>query len=132
LSNDSEIVPDQTSAVTLFDKYGDVQMVVKLVRDFQKEVLLRPHLAHYFHEFDSATLTKHSILYLSYALGKPAEEYTGREMQEVHSKFQITGLHFDEVSDVLKDTLLAGGVSKVDVETVITHIDKTRQFVVTT
>jgi len=39
-------------------------------------------------------------------------------------------LHFDEISDVLKDTLLADGVSKADVEVVMTHIDTVREIIV--
>jgi truncated hemoglobin YjbI len=105
-------------------------MVVKLVRDLQKEVQRRPHLAHYFQGFDFDTLTEHSILFVSFALGKPAETYTRREMHELHSKLLIKGLHFDEVADVLKDTLLAGGVNKDDVEKVMNHIDTVREFIV--
>lgn len=130
VDTDFNNIQNETSVATLFDKYGGVQMVVKLVRDFQKEVLQRPHLAHYFEGFDFATLTEHSILYMSFALGKPAEEYTGREMHENHAKFQIKGLHFDEVADVLKDTLLADGVSKDDADAVLKHIDSVRHLIV--
>jgi len=105
-------------------------MVVKLVRDFQTEVLQRPHLAHYFQGWDLARITEHSILYLSFALGKPAKVYMTREMHDLHSTFHIKGLHFDEISDVLKDTLLADGVSKADVDIVMTHIDKVRDVIV--
>ena len=45
-------------------------------------------------------------------------------------KVHIKGLHFDEISDVLKDTLLADGVSKADVEIVMTHIDQVRELIV--
>ena len=53
-----------------------------------------------------------------------------REMHDLHSKFHIKGLHFDEISDVLKDTLLADGFSKADVEIVMTHIDTVREIFV--
>jgi len=118
------------SFTTLFDKYGGVKLVVKLVRDFQSEILQRPHLAHYFQGLDLAAITEHSILYLSFALGKPAKVYMTREMHDLHSKCHIKGLHFDEISDVLKDTLLADGVSKADVDIVMAHIDKVRDVIV--
>jgi hemoglobin len=130
VSTDLEINQSETSSTTLFDKYGGVQLVVKLVRDFQSEILRRPHLAHYFRGFDLPTITEHSILYLSFALGKPAKVYMTREMHDLHSKFHIKGLHFDEISDVLKDTLLADGVSKADVEIVMAHIDTVREIIV--
>jgi len=130
MSSDSEIHQLETTSTTLFDKYGGVQMVVKLVRDFQTEILQRQHLAHYFQGLDLAKITEHSILYLSFALGKPAKVYMAREMHDAHSKFHIKGLHFNEISDVLKDTLLADGVSKADVEIVMTHIDTVRDVIV--
>jgi hemoglobin len=130
MSTDSEIHQLETSSATLFDKYGGVQIVVKLVRDFQAEVLQRPHLAHYFQGLDLARITEHSILYLSFALGKPAKVYMTREMHDLHLKFHIKGFHFDEISDVLKDTLLADGFSKADVEIVMTHIDTVRDVIV--
>ena len=130
MSSDSEIHQLENTTSTLFDKYGGVKLVVKLVRDFQSEILLRPHLAHYFQGLDLATITEHSILFLSFALGKPAKVYMTREMHDLHSKFHIKGLHFDEISDVLKDTLLADGFSKADVEIVMTHIDTVREIIV--
>lgn len=130
MSSDSEIHQLETTTSTLFDKYGGVKLVVKLVRDFQSEILLRPHLAHYFQGLDLATITEHSILFLSFALGKPAKVYMTREMHDLHSKFHIKGLHFDEISDVLKDTLLADGFSKADVEIVMAHIDTVREIIV--
>jgi hypothetical protein len=51
-------------------------------------------------------------------------------MHDLHSKFHIKGLHFDEISDVLKDTLLADGFSKADVEIVMAHIDTVREIIV--
>ncbi len=130
MSSDSEIHQLETTTSTLFDKYGGVKLVVKLVRDFQSEILLRPHLAHYFQGLDLATITEHSILFLSFALGKPAKVYMTREMHDLHSKFHIKGLHFDEISDVRKDTLLADGFSKADVEIVMAHIDTVREIIV--
>lgn len=130
MSSDSEIHQLENTTSTLFDKYGGVKLVVKLVRDFQSEILLRPHLAHYLQGLDLATITEHSILFLSFALGKPAKVYMTREMHDLHSKFHIKGLHFDEISDVLKDTLLADGFSKADVEIVMAHIDTVREIIV--
>jgi len=53
-----------------------------------------------------------------------------REMHELHLEFHIKSLYFDEISDGLKDTLLADGVSKADVEIVMAHIDKVRDVII--
>jgi len=128
--NNIHTVQIKSATTTLFDKYGGVKLVVKLVRDFQSEILLRPHLAHYFQGLDLASITEHSILFLSFALGKPAKVYMTREMRDFHAKFHIKGLHFDEISDVLKGTLLTDGVSQADVNLVMTHLDKVRDVIV--
>jgi hemoglobin len=116
----------KSSTTTLFDKYGGVSMVVKVVKDFQYEILHRPHLAKYFQGLDLDTISQHSILYLSYALGKPAKVYTSRELHHSHSKFQISGLHYDEFADVLKDALITEGFNNIDIKSVMRHLEKVR------
>ena len=56
VSTAAAIDQEKTSApaetVTLFDKYGGVPTIAKLVRSFHKEIMLRPHLAAYFDGID--------------------------------------------------------------------------------
>lgn len=118
------------AAVTLFDKYGGVPTIAKLVRAFHKEIMLRPHLAAYFLGIDLEHLAEHTVKYIAYVMGKPAEIYTGRDMYTAHAKHHIQGMHFDEVADVLKDTLTMAGVSKPDIQTVMKRVEGLREMII--
>lgn len=124
-----DVVPVQET-VTLFDKYGGVPTIAKLVRGFHLEIMRRPHLAAYFEGIDMTHLAEHTVKYIAYVMGKPAEIYTGRDMYTAHAKYHIHGIHFDEVADVLKDILLASGVSKPDVATIMNRIEALREMIV--
>jgi len=119
-----------TTAVTLFDKYGGVPVIAKLVRAFHKEVMSRPHLAAYFDGVDLVQLAEHTVKYIAFVMGKPAEIYTGRDMYAAHAKFHIHGIHFDEVTDILKDILLGAGVEKKDVESIMQSIEGLRETII--
>jgi hemoglobin len=116
--------------ITLFDKYGGVPTIAKLVRAFHKEIMQRHHLAAYFDGIDMAHLAEHTVKYIAYVMGKPAEIYTGRDMYTAHAKFHIHGIHFDEVADVLKDILTSAGVSKPDIAQIMHRIEGVREMIV--
>ena len=130
-----EEVPTQAAApvssdLTLFDKYGGVPTIAKLVRAFHKEIMQRHHLAAYFDGIDMAHLAEHTVKYIAYVMGKPAEIYTGRDMYTAHSKFHIHGIHFDEVADILKDILTSAGVTKPDVSQIMNRIEGLREMII--
>ena len=127
---DINTIQIKSPSTTLFDKYGGVSAVVKVVKTFQYEILNRPHLAKYFHGLDLKKITDHSILYISFALGKPLKVYTSREMHNAHTKFKIRGLHYDEIVDILKDSLSAEGFNETDVSVVMNHLEKVRYIFV--
>lgn len=116
--------------MTLFDKYGGVPTIAKLVRAFHKEIMQRHHLAAYFDGIDMAHLAEHTVKYIAYVMGKPAEVYTGRDMYTAHAKFHIHGIHFDEVADVLKDILTNAGVSKPDIAQIMHRIEGVREMII--
>ena len=129
----STSISDQNStvsSVTLFDKYGGVPTISKIVRAFHKEIMLRPHLAAYFDGVDLVVLAEHTVKYIAFVMGKPAEVYTGRDMYTAHAKYHIHGIHFDEVTDVLKDILIHSGVEKSDVEIIMRRVESLREMII--
>jgi hemoglobin len=119
----------EAQSITLFDKYGGVPTIAKLVRAFHAEILTRKHLAAYFQGVELSQLAEHTVLYLAYVMGKPAEIYTGRDMFKAHAHLHIDGMHYDEVADVLKDVLTAGGVSKPDIALIMQHVEGLRKMI---
>jgi hemoglobin len=122
--------PEPTASVTLFDKYGGVPAIAKLVKAFHKEIMNRPHLAAYFNGIDLEHLAEHTVKYIAYVMGKPAEIYTGRDMYNAHAKYHIHGIHFDEVTDVLKDALTHAGVAKQDIDIVMRRVESLREMII--
>jgi len=122
--------PEVDSSITLFDKYGGLPTIAKVVKAFHQEVLARHHLAAYFEGIDLEHLAEHTVKYVAFVMGKPAEFYTGRDMYTAHAKYHIHSMHFDEVADVLKDVLTAAGMSKPDIALVMLRIESLREMII--
>ena len=114
----------------MFDKYGGIPTIAKVVKAFHQEVLARHHLAAYFEGIDLEHLAERTVKYVAFVMGKPAEFYTGRDMYTAHAKYHIHSMHFDEVADVLKDVLTASGMSKPDVALVMMRVESLREMII--
>ena len=134
-----EAAPEQTAAPvqtkppefdTLFDKYGGIPTIAKIVKAFHHEIMARHHLAAYFEGVDLEHLAEHTVKYVAFVMGKPAEFYTGRDMYTAHAKYHIHGMHFDEVADVLKDVLTAAGMAKPDIALVMLRVESLREMII--
>jgi hemoglobin len=115
---------------TLFDKYGGIPTIAKVVKAFHHEIMARHHLAAYFEGIDLEHLAQHTVKYVAFVMGKPAEFYTGRDMYTAHAKYHIHGMHFDEVADVLKDVLTSAGMSKPDIALVMLRVESLREMII--
>jgi hemoglobin len=122
--------PEVDPSITLFDKYGGLPTIAKVVKAFHKEILARHHLAAYFEGVDLEHLAEHTVKYVAFVMGKPAEFYTGRDMYTAHAKYHIHSMHFDEVADVLKDVLTAAGMSKPDIALVMLRVESLREMII--
>ena len=64
--------------MTLFEKYGGVATVSRIVSKFYREVMNRPTLQPYFQGVDMTRLINHQVKFISHVLGQPASVYEGR------------------------------------------------------
>jgi len=122
--------PAVDPSITLFDKYGGIPTIAKVVKAFHHEIMARHQLAAYFEGVDLDHLAEHTVKYVAYVMGKPAEFYTGRDMYTAHAKYHIHSMHFDEVADVLKDVLTAAGMSKPDIALVMMRVESLREMII--
>jgi len=122
--------PAVDPSITLFDKYGGIPTIAKVVKAFHHEIMARHQLAAYFEGVDLDHLAEHTVKYVAYVMGKPAEFYTGRDMYTAHAKYHIHSMHFDEVADVLKDVLTAAGMSKPDIALVMMRVEGLREMII--
>ena len=59
----------------LFDKYGGVEVMWELIKEFYAQIYSRPKLKTYFVNSNLQNLIEHQYKFFAYAMGKPAEEY---------------------------------------------------------
>ena len=63
------------SVPTLFDKYGGVPAVRRLVRQFHERFAASPALRRYFENVDAEKFIKHHAELIAYTLGRPAASF---------------------------------------------------------
>ena len=109
----------------LFDKYGGVETLTPLVREFYKSIMTTPNLARYFINTDMEVLIRHQVQFIAVVMGKPAAFYEGMDMEVAHQNSNISERSFEDVIDVLEETLKDFGVEELDV---IEIIDKAKSL----
>ena len=90
--------------VSIYDQIGGQRAVSLLVEKFYQRVLADQDLLPFFEKASLPRLKKQQIVFLSQALGGPAE-YCGRTMKQAHAKLKIEQQHFDLAAKHLVATL---------------------------
>lgn len=116
--------------MTLYEKYGGNAAVSRMVADFYREVLARPHLKAYFAGVPLPQLIQHQVRFLSHVLGQTPSAYSGRTMGAAHGKLQITAQHFAEVGQILSDTLQKAGMQADDLRQVMAAVSALQPAIV--
>lgn len=116
--------------MTLFEKYGGVATVSRIVSRFYKEVLSRPTLQPYFEGVDMSRLINHQVKFISHVLGQPASVYDGRTLGAAHGGLRITGEAFGEVAEILQQTLSEAGMEPTDIDSVMVAVAGARGAIV--
>ena len=96
---------------TLFDKYGGVEALTPLVREFYKRIIATPNLARYFINTDKEVLIRHQeevlirhqVQFIAVVMGKPAAFYEGMDMEAARRTSDISDRSFEDVIDVLQE-----------------------------
>ena len=110
---------------SLFDKYGGVETLTSLVREFYKRIMATPNLARYFINTDMEVLIRDQVQFIAVVMGKPAAFYEGMDMKAAHQNFNISDRSFEDVIDVLEETLRDFEVEELDI---IEIIDKAKSL----
>ncbi len=117
--------------MTLFDKYGGNATVSRLVAEFYRELLSRPHLKAYFNGVPLPKLLQHQVRFISGVLGKVPSHYNGRSMAAAHGRLNIPAEHFAEVVQIFSDTLSKEGMDPADLQKVMSDVAALQSDVVT-
>jgi hemoglobin len=102
----------------MFERYGGFSSVRRIVSAFYDEVMETPHLARHFAGVDLKRLIEHQTLFISYLMDGPGAGYSDEVLRRVHTRLGITKDEFDDMADLLAETLEDQGVEDDDIATV--------------
>lgn len=114
---------------TLFEKYGGFSKVSKMVLAFYDTLLDSDEIGPFFDDIDMSKMVDHQTKFVASLLGGPAS-YSDKQLHQLHNHLDIHDAHFDELKDVLKDTLSDHGVEPADVEAVLQAFEQRRSYIV--
>lgn len=114
----------------LFDKYGGIDVMRELIKEFYAQVYARPALKTYFTESDLDDLIQHQCKFFAYAMGKPYQVYKDEWLARGHAGRHISEDHFLKVADLLRRVLLDAGVANDDVKDIMVAVASKRAQIV--
>lgn len=103
-------------SASLFDKYGGVPAITRIVRDFHERLMRRPNLRRYFENMEVEQVIQHHIAYVSYAMGKPNQDFTMKKIHDQHMQAGVTKASYNQVTEIFAAALEEEGVSPEDIE----------------
>lgn len=107
--------------ITLYDKYGGFDTFSMVVGNFYQKILDSDELAPYFEEVNMERLMSHQTQFIATALGGP-DKYASIDLRAVHAPYKITVPHFNEVVELLEESLDEASVEQADIASIITLI----------
>lgn len=114
---------------TLFDKYGGFSVVSKIVLDLYDRLLDDDDIGPFFDEIDMARIVDHQTKFVSSLMGGPAS-YTDDQIQKMHARLTIADQHFDQLKQILRETMIDHGISAEDAASVVAAFEARRTLVV--
>ena len=107
--------------ITLYDKYGGFDTFSMVVGNFYQKILDSEELSPYFEKVNMERLMSHQTQFIATALGGP-EIYESVDLKKVHAPYKITVPHFNEVVELLAESLDEASVEQKDITSIISLI----------
>jgi hemoglobin len=118
------------SVPTLFDKYGGVPTVRRLVKEFHERFSASPTLRRYFENVDTEKFILHHAELIAYTLGRPAASFNPEKMSSQHHPRDISLSSFEKVVDILRQVLLDAGIDGRDIAQILHRLYQQRHRIV--
>ena len=115
-------------AATIFEKYGGFGPISRLVMDFYDRVLESERLAPYFENVDMRRQIEHQTTFIASIMGGPTS-HTNEALRQVHAHLKIDQASFDELTGILRETMVDFGFEPEDVEQVMRQIESRKTFI---
>jgi hemoglobin len=114
---------------SLFDRVGGFGTLSKIVLSFYDRVLDDDVLAPYFADVDMRRLIDHQTKFVAFLMGGPAS-YTDEHLRLAHARLGIDGEAFEQMAEVMRETLEDFRLADRDVDHVIAQIRARRELIV--
>jgi len=114
---------------TLFEKYGGFSSISKVILSLYDQLLESEVVGDLFEDVDMDTLVDHQTKFIASLLGGPSF-YTDAQIKQIHSKLTIDDNQFDEMKEVLSQSLKDHGFETVDSDLVINALESRRDLIV--
>jgi truncated hemoglobin YjbI len=85
----------------------------------------RPNLRRYFEEMEVEKVIQHHIAYVSFAMGKPNQDFTMKKIHDQHMQAGVTKASYNQIMEIFFASLEEEGVTPEDIE----HIEQTLKSV---
>jgi hemoglobin len=115
---------------TMFDRYGGFGFMHRVVLSFYDRMLDSDIVAPYFDDVDMPSLVDHQTKFISQVMGGPAT-YTNEILEQIHRRLGITQEAFDEMADLLEQTLREFDFEVEDVHSIMSDIKSRQPYIVT-
>ena len=120
---------DTRRGSSIFDRYGGFAKVSRVVSSFYDRVLDSPVLAPYFTGIDMRRQIDHQTKFVASLMGGPAS-FTSEHLQRVHARLDIDDEAFDEIVDLLRETLEDFDFDESDIAIVYGEVVSYRSVIV--
>lgn len=114
---------------TMFERYGGLPFVTRLVLSFYDRLLASSRLAPFFADTDMQRLVEHQAKFISTVMGGPVS-CTNAVLQDAHAHLAIDDPAFDEMIGVFRGVLREFGIAAGDADAIIADLDARRPYIV--
>ncbi len=114
---------------SLYEKYGGFKTVSRIVIAFYEQVLDSDLVGHHFEDVDLHRLVDHQTKFISSILGGPVA-FGDERLEAVHRNLKITHADFDEIENLLEQSLQRHGMEDNDIRETLSVIESKRNIIV--
>lgn len=114
---------------SMYDKYGGVEIISKVVHSLYEKIALSTILSPYFKEVDMARLMNHQILFFSSIMGGPVV-YDGSQLSKIHHRLHISDVAFYELANLFEEVLEDFNFSAEDITILLNIVTQAKPQIV--